>query len=245
MSATIRGMDIAEGLAARVLAIDGLDLGYGLSRDVSRFDLVADTLDFGWTTVNAGSAACGSKVKFRQGVDVFGGTQKAAPLDFDTEYDRLVDLQFRILDLKLNGETKTVCETPGKNCELILTGSDAHVNRFHVAAGDLVGIRKITVNVPRRATAVVLIQAKDVTWKDVDVSGPAETIWTLGEPHGKFRIDFMTLPGTVVLASSIFEIDQALVMGRVLTKDFVSAACNDERACATVDSQDLPDKICL
>ncbi len=238
-------MDIAEGLAGRKLTLDGLDLGYGLSREVGRYDLVADDLDFQWTTVNAGSAAYFSRVKFREGVDVYGGTRRTAALDFDAEYEKLVDLQFRLLDLKVNGTHVRKCNSAGKECELVLNGSDAFVNRFKIEAGELLHLRKIRVQVPRKATPVVLIQARDVNWKDLEVTAPSETVWTLGEPHGKFKIDFMTLTGTVVLAASTFEIDQALVMGRVLTKDFQSAECRDDRACATVDSQELPARICL
>ncbi len=244
-SAWLRGMDVAEGVAGKQLVLDGVDLGYALGRSVGRYDLVAETLEFGWTRVNSGSAAYQTKVKFRERVDVYGGTRKHAAIDFGVAFDQLIDLQFHLLDMKTNGETRVECVRAGQDCDLTLVGSDPRVNRFTVSEAQLKGLRTISVKVPKKATAVVLIEAKNVSWKDLEIDAPYETVWTLGQPHGKFRIDFMSLPGTVLLVSSTFEVDQALVMGRVLSQKFVSATCHSDRACATVDSQALPEKICL
>lgn len=243
--AKFQGMNVTEAIASRTLVIDGLDQGYHSSRDVSRIDVAANDLDMGWVEIRSGSVAYGSTLKFREDVNVYGSIRKKAFVDFDAAQEKLIDLQFKLLDMPARGLVSSICDSSGKNCVLTLWGSDPQVNRFTVKPAELKRVAKILIDVPAKATAVVLIEDKDVKFSNVEISAPNETVWTLGTPNGKFTVDFITLTGTVVLAASTFEMDQALLMGRVIAKEFSSTACRDENGCSTVDSSDLPTKICL
>ncbi len=238
-------MDISGGIASSKLKLDGVDEGYSNSRDIGRYDLFAETLDFASTNIASGSVAYQSKIRFGDSVSVYGKVTKAKPLRFEDEKDRLVELQLLLLELKENGKVTRTCESADKKCALTLTGSDSSVNRFTVKQAELKGLARLVVSVPKHASAVIVLDTKNISWKDLEVKAPFETVWTLSRRGGTFRIDFMALPGTVVLADSVFDFDSALLLGRVLTRDFKSADCREDRACATIDSQEMPEKICL
>lgn len=243
--AIFQGMNVTGAIAGRTLQLDGLDQGYNSSRDGSRVDVASDDLSLSWVEIRSGSVAYRSTVKVREGVNVYGSIRKKAAVDFDAAKEKLIDLQFKLLDLPVNGIASSECDARGKNCVLTLFGTHAQVNRFTVKTEQLSGVAKIQIQVPSKATAVVLMAGKDVKLSNIEISAPRETIWTLGTPNGTFTVDFMTLPGTVVLAASTFHMDQALLMGRVIAKEFTSAVCLDDNGCSTVDSSDLPNKICL
>lgn len=244
-SAKFQGMDVREAIAARNLVLSEVEQGYYSPRDVSRVDVVSDTLDMEYVDVLAGSVTYASTLKIRDGVDVYGSLLKRSIVDFDQEKENLYDLQLKILDLKVNGAVTRTCRSGPKDCLLSLKGTNAYVNRFTIEPDQLTHLTEIEIDVPKKSTAVVVLNVQNLKWKDVTVKAPRETVWTLGLMGGKFTIDFMTLPGVVVAATSTFEMDDALLMGRVLSLNFSSAQCRDERACSTIDSSDTPEKICL
>ncbi|MBC7386585.1 MAG: hypothetical protein H7301_10565 [Cryobacterium sp.] len=238
-------MDVRQGISSRRLILSGVDQGYDRPQDGGRVDVYAEDLELKDVAIQTGSVRYTRSVRFHGNVTTFGAITKEKLFDFQTAEDHLNDLQFKLLDYPVNGSTNRVCETDGKNCTLTLAGNNRILNRFQVEERDLINLKFLKVRVPEKSTAVVLLQSKDVHFRNVRVEAPQESIWTLGLPGGKFKVEFMELPGTVVLLSSAFELDRALLTGRVLSKTFSSPDCFEDGSCSTIDSSSLPGRICL
>jgi choice-of-anchor A domain-containing protein len=242
---TYRGMDISHGLIARDANLDGVELGYGLHREVGRFDVIGEDVTLAWTDVVSGGVAYADKLKLRDGVDTYSLIRKARPIDFDAQKERLIDLQIKLVDLPENGTVSSACNSSGSGCTVVLTGRNPTVNRFTVTKEHLKKRGKLVIQVPKRATAVVVVDEQHIELDDMELDVPNETIWTLSKRGGKFVVDFMTLRGTVFLLDSTFEMDQALLMGRVIAKEFTSKVCQSDRACSTIESGEMPENVCL
>jgi choice-of-anchor A domain-containing protein len=237
-------MDISHALAARTAKLDGVELGYGLHREVGRFDVIGENVELAWTDVVSGGVAYADQLKLRDRVDTYSLIKKARPIDFDAEKERLVEVQLKLVELPVNGAVSSPCNSSGA-CTVTLTGKNPTVNRFTLSKQHLKKRSKLVIDVPKGATAVVVIDEQNIEMDDMELDVPNETIWTLSKRGGKFTIDFMSLRGTVVLLDSTFEMDQALLMGRVIAKDFTATECYDDRACSTIESGEMPEKVCL
>jgi choice-of-anchor A domain-containing protein len=241
---TYRGMDISHALAARTAKLDGVELGYGLHREVGRYDVIGEDVELAWTDVVSGGVAYGNQLKLRDGVDTYSLIKKARPIDFDAVKERLIEVQLKLVELPVNGVVSSPCNSSG-SCTVTLKGSNPTVNRFTVTKQHLKKRVKLVIDVPKGATAVVVIDEQNIEMDDMELDVPNETIWTLSKRGGKFTIDFMSLRGTVVLLDSTFEMDRALLMGRVIAKEFTATECYGDRACSTIESGEMPAKICL
>ncbi len=242
-SALIQGMGISHGVVANTIRIDGADIGYGLGKELGRYDVIGDQIDLSFVDIDSGGLAYSTQVKFHEGANVYGVTKKTTPIDRAAMAAKIAAIQAKILALPT---TPAAIDCPkDDDCTTTLTGTSPTVNRFTIGAASLKRRAKIVVNVPKHATAIVVIDLPDPHLKDLDVKAPAETVWTLSHP-GKLTLDFMTLTGTILAPTSTLELDQALLMGRSLTQDFSTPTCNDTSSpCSTVDSQEMPEKVCL
>ncbi len=242
--AKVQGMNISHGVVSPLLGLGGVEIGYGLGRDFGRYDVVAEQVDLIYTTLTNGGLAYGTSIKYHESVDIAGVTKKTRPIDYAATNAQIGKIQAKLLALPENGTVASSCPST-KDCRLTRTGTAPFINRFTITANQLAKGAKVEINVPKHATAVVVIDASTITLQDLELKAPAETIWTLSQPGGTLTVDFMTLTGTVVVPNSTLEMDQALIMGRTFSKAFTSTECNDDSACSTIDSQEMPDKICL
>jgi choice-of-anchor A domain-containing protein len=242
---TYRGMDISHGLLARDATLDGVELGYGLHREVGRFDVIGENVSLAWTDVVSGGVAYADQLKIRDQVDTYSVIRKARPVDFDAMKERLIELQIKLVELPENGTVTTSCTASGSDCAVTLVGRNPTVNRFTLTKEHIRKRGKLVIQVPKRATAVVVLNEQHIEFDDMELDVPNETIWTMAKRGGKFVVDFMTLRGTVFLLDSTFEMDQALLMGRVIAKEFTSKVCHDDRACSTIETGEMPENVCL
>jgi choice-of-anchor A domain-containing protein len=242
--AKVQGMNISHGVISPLLGLGGVEIGYGLGRDFGRYDVVADQVDLVDTTLTNGGLAYGNKIQYHESVDIAGVTKKTRPIDYVATNAKIAKIQARLLALPENGNVASNC-TSKKDCRLTLTGTAPFVNRFTITAAQLAKGAKVEISVPKHATAVIVIDAATIKLQDLDLKAPAETLWTLSQPGGTLTVDFMTLTGTVVVPNSVLEMDQALIMGRTFSKSFTSTECTGDNACSTIDSQEMPENICL
>ncbi|MBS1960604.1 MAG: choice-of-anchor A family protein [Bdellovibrionales bacterium] len=246
-SAKFEGMNLSHGAVAPSITLDFVDLGYGLGRDGGRYDVVGDTVDLRDVTVENGGVAYASSIKFHEGVDVFGLVKKTTVVDYATVKARAIALRAKLLARPANGTVAMVCNG-GSPCRAVLKGTDPKVNRFTLTVAQMNQLKrnsKIAVDVPKHAAAVVVLQATSLAFDDIKVDSPAETVWIVAGAGGTFKLDSLTLTGTVLAPESSVEMDSALVMGRVISDAFTSASCSGDSVCATIDSQEMPDAICL
>jgi choice-of-anchor A domain-containing protein len=242
---TYRGMNLSHGVAAKAASLLDVDMGYGLERNGGRYDLVVDTGTIEHTVVENGGAAYATSLRFREGAEVFGVVKKTKVMDFEDTQVALADLQIAMLARRENGTVTLACAPDGSDCVTTLKGTDPKLNRFTIGKDHLRKRSKIVVSVPKRATALVVISDPSAKLEDIEIEAPNETVWTMAKRGGKLTLDFLTLTGTVFAIDTVVELDQALVMGRVISGSLLTPECRDDSACATIDSQEAPASPCL
>jgi choice-of-anchor A domain-containing protein len=239
---TAQGFRGSHGIVGTKIILDGAEIGYGLGRGWDRYDVVGTDIELSWTEVVNASVGYSSKLKVKEGTEIFGRYVKGKFFDSMKFFAQMDALRERVSLFPTLGKVSRQCV--GSECTVNLTGTHSSLNRFELDPSIVKKRDRLVVKVPANSTPLIFFKGASVNWDDLEVSAPYESVWIAPKTVQKIKLSWLTLPGTLISPEADLSLEQTLIMGRVIGKSFTTKPC-DEDTCVTVDSQERVDRVCL
>ena len=240
-----KGFNVSHGLVGTSVSIRQGILGYeSLGIGWDRYDIQATDLSIEDATVDFGRVAySNSRDNRNQGNSFFALPVKGKFVDSAPVLAAARTLRDRLALFPQEGVVTRTCGP--KTCEVLLKGVHSKFNKFLLDPSIVKKGDDVRVSVPNGSTPVIFLKGGlGTVFTNNFVTAPFETLWVAGDQTKRVSLNWLTLYGTLIAPEADLQLEQTLIMGRVIVNSVTMPSCSDD-ACVTVDSQERIDSSCL